>query len=353
MVNEEKHKKRVLIVGNWNWDIYEEALARGFLNAGWDVVAFRTTHFLPLGRLFIQLRRFRLRQLCLKMNNALLSVIEQNGPELIFFIRCDEVLSETIANVRSKSPNSILISFHNDNPYVGLLRRITMRHFLRCLALIDLTLVYRPSDTQEAKKYGSKKVKVLPPSIIRDLHLPTPGIEKNDVIFIGHYENDGREQIINYLNSFGIKIRIYGTGWEGVQRRNAWLANQDIRRVWGQEYAALLSNAKIALVFLSQRNRDVYTRRCFEIPACGSLMMAPRTKEMEGFFENEKEAIYWDSLNDLKDKVQYYLNNDLAREKIAHAGRDRLLKDGHDEYARARQVIKWYEQIMKDKERNI
>lgn len=145
----------------------------------------------------------------------------------------------------------------------------------------------------------------------------------------------------------GVKIRIYGTHWQALQQQIPGLAQQKIHPVLGDEYAALLSGAKIALVFLSKRNCDVYTRRCFEIPACGSLMMAPRTAELEKYFEDGKEAIYWDSTADLVNKVQYYLRHDQERMTIAEAGRIRLLKDGHDEYARARQVIAWYEQEKK------
>jgi hypothetical protein len=263
---------------------------------------------------------------------------------MIIFVRCDEILPGTLTAMRAVSPASILLAFHNDNPFIAGIRRFTMRHYLASLAVVDLALVYRPGDIPAACGYGARRVEVLPPSFIRDRHLPTPGGEQNEVVYIGHFEADGREQVVQALLDAGVPVRVYGTRWEVAQRRNPCLAQQDIRQVWGKEYAALLSGAKIALAFLSARNRDVYTRRCFEIPACGSLMMAPRTHELEQYFEDGREAVFWDSAADLVAKVRYFLQHDAERIPIAAAGRARLLRDGHDEYARARQIIGWYEQ---------
>jgi len=204
-------------------------------------------------------------------------------------------------------------------------------------------LVYRPGDIPLASKEGAKRVEILLPWFIRERHTPTPGGAKNDVIYIGHFENDGREKIFQILHDADIQIRVYGTGWEKAQSRKPWLAKQNIHQVWGTEYAALLSNAKIALVFLSARNRDVYTRRCFEIPACGSLLMAPRTKELQYLFKDGEEAVFWDSAEDLVSKIKYYLANETERLKIAAAGRNRVLNDKHDELGRALEIIHLYE----------
>jgi spore maturation protein CgeB len=337
-------KKQLLLVGNWAQDIYEQAMAGGFRATGWDVVPFKTLDYLSQVRLVIQLRRLRSRWTCGRLKRALVNVVKTTRPDMIIFFRCDEILPETLATVRAVSPASFLISYHNDNPFVAGIRRFTMRHYIANLAIVDLALVYRPGDIPAARKCGARRVKVLPPSFISDRHLPIPGGEQNDVVFIGHYAADGREQVLQALHDAGVPVRVYGPHWEASQHRKPWLARQNIRRVWGEEYAALLSGAKIALVFLSARNSDVYTRRCFEIPACGSLMMAPRTPELEKYFEDGREAVFWDSSADLVTKVQYFLKHDAERISIAAAGRARLLRDGHDEYARAQQVILWYEQ---------
>lgn len=343
-MNNSRNAKKLLLVGNWLWDIYEEAMAIGFRMAGWEVKPFQVLNYLPKSWIFTQLRRLRTKWLVSRLNDALVSVAETYQPDLVLIIRCEEILPETLHRLRLVSPNSVLVLYHNDNPFQGKLRRFTMRHFLQSLRVVDLSLVYRPSNVHDALAWGARRVEVLPPSYMGTRHRPVLGGESNDVIYIGHYEPDGRERLIEALYNAGVKVRIYGTQWQPVQQRISWLAQQKIFPVLGEEYAALLSSAKIALVFLSTRHRDVYTRRCFEIPACGSLMMAPRTAELEQYFEDGREAVFWDSVPDLVAKVQYYLLHDEERIAIAAAGRARVLADGHDEYARARQIIAWYEQ---------
>ena len=343
-----KNKNTLLLVGNWNWDIYEEALARGFSAAGWEVLPFRTNDFLPQGKTLTQLRRLRTKWTCKDLNLALLKKVKDVRPALIIFVRCDEVLPETLKTMRIISPASFLIAYHNDNPFVGTIRRFAMRHYRASLAFVNLALVYRPSNVRCALAEGAKHVEVFLPWFIRERHKPVPGDERNDVIYIGHFENDGREGILQALYKAGIQVRVYGTGWEKAQSRIPWLAKQKICQVWGTEYSALLSNAKISLVFLSAKNRDVYTRRCFEIPACGSLLMAPRTKELQQLFREGEEAVFWNSAEDLVSRVNHYLKNDKLRATTATAGRIRLLHDGHDEYARARQIIAWADKLREE-----
>ena len=93
------------------------------------------------------------------------------------------------------------------------------------------------------------------------------------------------------------------------------------------------------LVFLSYANRDVYSRRCFEIAACGTMMCAPRTRELEQLFADGKEAVYFDSKEDLLQKIKYYLGNEEKRSTIAQAGRGRCIEGGNDEISRAKQLI--------------
>ena len=164
----------------------------------------------------------------------------------------------------------MLVSFHNDNPFVGIKNRIKWRLYLNSLSLMDIALVYRPSNINDARNFGAQNIHVLPPYYLSYRHRPmfdSTQDYSSDVIYIGHYENDGRAESIDHLISNGISVELYGTGWNTIIDKYSSLAGKIIRPTRGSEYSLLLSGAKIALVFLSKINRDVWTRRCFEIPA--------------------------------------------------------------------------------------
>jgi len=270
-------------------------------------------------------------------------------PDAVFLNRSDLILPITLNRIKSVKPDCILFLYHNDNPFVGgLFKKFSMRHFLGSIPAADVTLVYRPSNIRDAERYGAKRVELFLPYYLSYRHRPMPVTQGCDVIFIGHYEPDGRAEVLDYLLKNEVNLKIYGPRWGTAQKKYNRLAKMDIpEKVWGEEYTTLISSAKMALVFLSVRNQDGYTRRCFEIPACRTMMIAPKTPELEQFFTDGKEAVYYHSSEDLLKKIRYYLSNDDERLHIAKAGFDRCIRDGHDETARSGQLIKIIEDIGK------
>ena len=85
--------------------------------------------------------------------------------------------------------------------------------------------------------------------------------------------------------------------------------------------------------------------RTFEIPACGGFMLHERSAEALGFFEEGKEAEFFGSEGELKDKIGFYLKNETLRMNIAKAGYQRCLKSGYLYTDRARQILKIYDEL--------
>ena len=107
----------------------------------------------------------------------------------------------------------------------------------------------------------------------------------------------------------------------------------------GDAYGKALCGAKVCLCFLSKLNRDTYTRRCFEIPACGKVMLAERTDDLMQFFKEDEEACFFSSPEELVLKAQWLINSPDIRECIAQAGLRRIWADGHDVARRAKYFL--------------
>ena len=60
--------------------------------------------------------------------------------------------------------------------------------------------------------------------------------------------------------------------------------------------------------------------------------------EIEKLFDIGKEIVVYNDLNDLDNKVRYYLENDEEREKIAKAGYERTKKD-HTYFERSKRLV--------------
>ncbi len=67
--------------------------------------------------------------------------------------------------------------------------------------------------------------------------------------------------------------------------------------------------------------------RDFEVPMSGGFYMVEFMEELEEFFEIGKEIVCYSGVEDLGDKIKYYLRNDGERESIRRAGYERCLRD--------------------------
>jgi spore maturation protein CgeB len=99
--------------------------------------------------------------------------------------------------------------------------------------------------------------------------------------------------------------------------------------LWSQDYVVGLSAGQLGLGLLSKYCPDEFTTRSFEIPAAGTMLLAERTSEHQVLFEEGKEAEFFSSLDELTDKVGFYLRNDRARVNIAERGQRRALSSYH------------------------
>ena len=65
----------------------------------------------------------------------------------------------------------------------------------------------------------------------------------------------------------------------------------------------------------------------FEATACGALLITKRVSNIDELWRLGKEIIVYDDAKELPKLINYYLENDKERVKIAKAGQKRTLKE--------------------------
>ena len=342
---------KLMIVGAWAWPQYEEAFARGLSVAGVEVFALATSnHFNGiLGR--IQQTIPLLEPNLLRLNRAVVAAAIEEHPDLVLFWRPTHILPETICQLASMGVQTA--SYNNDDPFgpqvhgnVPWHHHFLWRLYIKCLPLFNYNFFYRKINCAEAIAVNAKHADVLLPYFMpwqdRPVHLTT--LEKKryetDVVFVGHYEPDGRENCISALVNADIRIKLWGGHyWNRAVLGDLYERLAPIVPAEGDAYSRALCGAKVCLCFLSKLNRDTYTRRCFEIPACGRVMLAERTDDLMHFFQEDEEACFFSSPEELVRKVQWLINQPDIRERIAQAGLRRVWADGHDVDSRAKYFL--------------
>jgi len=247
----------------------------------------------------------------------------------------------TLEYVKDMQPKCLIVGYSPDDMYA---RHNQSPQFLEHLSLYDIFFTTKSYNVNELNLLGCNRVVFVNNAFDPNTHKPMILSEEErrhyggSVGFIGSYERD-RAKSMYKLAKNGIKIRIWGQGWQRSLYRNSNLILEK-RPIWGSEYAKAICSFDINLCFLRKINRDLQSTRSIEIPACGAFMLAERTNEHLMLFEEGKEAEYFSSDEELIDKVKYYLNHPEERIRIAVAGRERCLKSRYSYYDRMKEMIK-------------
>ena len=125
------------------------------------------------------------------------------------------------------------------------------------------------------------KISIVPPACPSPEYLKflkKKSKKKYDFIYLGHYENDGRAELLKILCDLGYSLFIAGPFWpKWLIRYMEKSSNECVLKPFPLAYQAYLSNltiGKVILGFTSKDNRDLYTRRYFEAPLANSIFLA-------------------------------------------------------------------------------
>lgn len=341
-----------MIAGYFAWP-YEIAFAEALSSLGHEVTRFSFQDFLG-GRLSrVEMAMPFPGPGLLRLNRSLAASAQTCGADVVLVWNGTHVLPRTLRRIRSA--RSQVVSYNNDDPFNPVAHEDTPWHqrflwiwYLKALRECDMNFVFRSVNVREATSLGARHVHVLKPYFIPALHHPVhlSAQESNrfdcDAVFAGHYEPDGRVESLRALVAAGVHTRLFGGKyWTSDVLGDLAPYFGNIVPVTGVNYTKALCGAKICLAFLSKRNRDTYTRRCFEIPACGRVLMCERTDDLEAMFVAGREAMFFSSAHELVEKTTWLLANPTERERIAEAGKQRVWASGHDVLSRAREFMSY------------
>lgn len=326
---------RILIVGNFKWDFYEKALKEGF-----EYFDSQVDEFIIPSFSFIE--KFTKRREIVSYNHELVEKAILTRPDFIFIYRSNEIFNSTLRLLKKSISNLILINYHNDNPYNKISSVIKYINFINNIKCCDLTFVYRASNIQDAVKWGAKRVSILMPYIYSKIHFVSEvkfSNKVNDVVYIGHYEKDGREEYFDFLIKNNVSIKIYGPGWEVIKNRYHWPDNVVFPPVYGKEYQETISNSKIALCFFSKKHNDIYTRRLFEIPAAGTLMATINSSYVAQNFTDQENCLIFSNKFELLNKLKETLNEDNILRNLTISCHNHISKLNVNEFGAAKSVL--------------
>ncbi|NQU26529.1 MAG: glycosyltransferase family 1 protein [Candidatus Nealsonbacteria bacterium] len=280
-----------------------------------------------------------------RVNRELIRTVKASKPDVTLLYQGNHYRPETIRELRK---HTFVAGYHNDDLLGPRKRMLRYRHVSRGLPFYDGYHVYRDCSVDDLTGAGVANAAVLMSHYVPWLDYPrTLSAEDRrrfdcDLIFAGHWEDDRRVECLSAGVDKGIRVRVYGSQryWTPTIPRKLRKDFDLLPIVHGEDYQKALCGSKIAACFLSKWNRDQYTRRVFEIPACGVFLLAERTPVMQQLYDEGKEAEYFSTPEEFVSKGLFYLKNPAARKRIAAAGHQRATTSGYDVYSRMHQWIR-------------
>ena len=346
---------KIIVAGNWRADIHERSLSDGFEKLGWHTVPFIwNTYFIEhnwIKSLGSKLQyKYNIGPKVRKINEDLIKMCRVEKPEVLFCYRPNFISKETIIEIKREHPRIKITSYNNDDPFSNEYPHYFWKRHLQASTSYDVVFAYRPKNVDDYLSLGCKKVVLLPPWYVDDAvkQISRRNLQYDyDVVFVGHYENDGRLELIKKINKRKhISFGLFGPEWNRVIKADKYLRHlYPVKQLNTEEYFDVLSRSKICLAIYSSLNNDVYTRRCFEIPATGSFLLGQYTKEMSAILEAEKDCSLFHSYDDALRKIESYINHPSLLHKISESGHKRIINDGNDAKARAKTIIDALESI--------
>lgn len=308
---------------------------------GQDVIPFDQQPLLPKGRILSSLQfRYPVGPLVSKVNQELLKVVEVHRPDVVWFDKPTVFTTETIQAIKQSGAQAVCIVL--DNPF-GPRNDGCWLQFNKIYRLMDLHCLVRSVDVGRYGAWGLPFVKIQlsyeptkdfpPPASWSDADRP------RDVSFTGSPYDDRPEFLRTLAETYKLPVVIAGGHWHKIPNAERYAKYITHPTITGAAYREMLWKSKINLAFVTKSNEEDVAHKSFEITACAAFLLAERTPGHLASFDEDKEAVFFSSVEECADKCRFYLDHPEARQAIALRGRERAVKSGYDNDTQMRKVL--------------
>ena len=329
---------RVLILGEDAPGGLTASYARGFAECGADVrtlcLAQIYRDVAPAVRPRV-LRRLAEPVLVHAFNERVARDTSAIAADLIFVIKGHRLTAATVDAIRT-STGAPVVNFYPDDPFSHE-RSNRLVHGPNVLAAYDACFTFARHLTPRYERAGARAVHYLPFARDPELHSPVADASPPafDVVFIGNLDEDR----VRFLDALAgdYRVAVFGERTAAVVSRSRPLARATFGpAAYGVNLARALATGAISINVMRRQNLGSHNMRSFESPACGAFTLSQRTPELTDLFAEGEEIVCFETVEELREAVARWRNNERGRATIARAGFERVR---NDTYARRASTI--------------
>lgn len=244
-------------------------------------------------------------------------------PDLILIIKGETISPKTLIKIKN-STNSLIVNFYPDNPFVfwnGNSNKNVILSFPYYDSMMTWSKILEPSLISA----GAKKTYYFPFCYDDNLFKNDESQNYNylyDAIFVGTWDIERQEwleKLISKTNN--LKLAIFGNEWRKHITNSPLIKFFKGEAVYERNMFKAFKESKIVLNFIRKQNYESHNMRTMEALASKSLLLTERTIEQSQIlFKENEHLICFSNIEELISQINFYLDKDHERNKIATAG---------------------------------
>jgi spore maturation protein CgeB len=336
-------RRHILFVGDATPGTTTSHRIRTLGRLGQKTTVFNIGPYQPRQRLLaILYYRFPAEPVVYRINRDLLRAVRKHKPDVVWFEKPTVFTPATIRAIRQSGASTVC--YNLDNPF-GPRNDGCWYQFRKVFRLFDLHCVPRTADVARYRSWGVPFVKVLL-SFEPSVHYPPPETwcetdRSRQVSFIGTPYEERPAFLTRLVVDGKLPVVISGTRflWKRLLRRDIFERCFAEGELLDDAYREGIWRSKINLSFITRLNEEDIAHKAVEIAACQGFLLAIRTPGHQEIFEEDREAVFFSSVEECADKCRFYLPRPDLREAIARRGRERAVRSGYDNDTQLRLVL--------------
>ena len=325
-------KRRILYVATV--DYFSTAAYRfdSLKHLGQEVQLFDLERYSPSTRIQRMLQlRYPFGPLIARVNRALCQAVREFRPDVVWFDKPTLFTAKTMHAIRHDGAQ--IVFYVQDAPF-GPRDDGCWRQFLNVYRMADLHCLFRTADVARYSAWELPWIETMF-SFDSRMHFPphsgfSDADRNREVSYIGHPHEQRPAFLLKLARDHHLSIFINGNRWSRV------LNHEDLHFftlgdfLANEQYRSGIWKSKVNLSFVTEDNEDDIAHKAVEIAACAGFLLAIGTPGHQALFEEDREAVFFSSVEECADKARFYLNRPDLREVIAARGRDRAVRSGYD-----------------------
>jgi hypothetical protein len=235
-----------------------------------------------------------------------------------------------------------IVFYMQDNPF-GPRNDGCWSQFYRVYRMADLHCLVRDADVARYRAWQLPWIKTMF-SFDPRMHFPPPaGFNDSDrnraISYIGYPYENRPAFLLKLACDQNLPVFINGSHWSRMlssDEQRCFILGDYLA---DEQYRSGIWRSKINLSFVTEGNEDDIAHKAVEISACSGFLLAIRTLGHRTIFDEDREAVFFSSLEECADKCRFYLDQPGLRDAIAARGRERAVRSGYDNDTQLARVL--------------